>query len=115
MNEPGSEGAPTGPAGVCFQRAEIYDVVHRDTGEKIAGAAQKRNKHGLLFQGSLWRPAANTGSAAVDWEKFEEDFVARLAVTLGGEAQATPWPDFHEDELAGLVEQYAAAEWTESR
>ena len=115
VNEPGSEGAPTGPAGVCFQRAEIYDVVHGDTGEKIAGAAQKRNKHGLLFQGSLWRPAANVGGAAVDWEKFEEDFVARLAVTLGGEAQATPWPDLHEDELAGLVDQYASAEWTESR
>jgi lipoate-protein ligase A len=115
VNELGSEGAPTGPAGVCFQRAEIYDVVHGDTGEKIAGAAQKRNKHGLLFQGSLWRPAAHVAGAAVDWEKFAEDFVARLAVTLGGEAQATPWPDFHEDELAGLVEQYAAAEWTESR
>jgi hypothetical protein len=55
------------------------------------------------------------GGTAVDWEKFEDDFVARLAVTLGAEAQATPWPDFHEDELAGLVEQYAATEWTESR
>src|SRR6185369_15523189 len=38
--------------GVCFQRAEIYDVVHAPSGAKIAGAAQKRNKHGLLFQGS---------------------------------------------------------------
>jgi lipoate-protein ligase A len=104
-----------GPAGVCFQRAEIYDVVHERTGEKIAGAAQKRNKHGLLFQGSLWRPAANGGGAAVDWEKFEEDFVARLAVMLGGEASATPWPELNEDEMTGLVEQYAAAEWTEQR
>src|SRR6185369_5061730 len=46
-----------GPAGVCFQRAEVFDVVHERSGEKIAGAAQKRNKHGLLFQGSIWRPA----------------------------------------------------------
>jgi len=29
--------------GVCFQRAELYDVVNRATGAKIAGAAQKRN------------------------------------------------------------------------
>lgn len=115
VDEPASDGAGAGPAGVCFQRAEIYDVVHERTGEKIAGAAQKRNKHGLLFQGSLWRPAAAAGGAAVDWERFEADFVARLAVTLGGEAQPTPRPDFHEDELSGLVDQYSATEWTEYR
>jgi lipoate-protein ligase A len=115
VDEPASDGAAAGPAGVCFQRAEIYDVVHERTGEKIAGAAQKRNKHGLLFQGSLWRPAAGAGGVAVDWDRFEAEFVARLAVTLGGEAQPTPWPDFHEDELSGLVDQYSATEWTEYR
>ncbi len=115
---PWGQGAPPssrGPAGVCFQRAEIYDVVHERTGEKIAGAAQKRNKHGLLFQGSIWRPATTTDGGTVDWEKFEEDFVARLAGALGVEAQATPWPEFNEDELSALVEQYSATEWTEHR
>lgn len=115
VDEPAADGAAPGPAGVCFQRAEIYDVVHERTGEKIAGAAQKRNKHGLLFQGSLWRPAAGAGGVAVDWDRFETEFVARLAVTLGGEAQSTPWPDFHEDELSGLIDQYSAPEWTEYR
>jgi lipoate-protein ligase A len=42
------------------------------TGAKIAGGAQKRNKRGLLFQGSIWRPAA--GGDSVDWEKFGGDF-----------------------------------------
>lgn len=112
---PAADVAPAGPAGVCFQRAEIYDVVHGDTGEKISGAAQKRNKHGLLFQGSIWRPAASAGGVAVDWDKFTEDFVSRLATLLDSPARQTPWPDFHEDELAGLVEQYASPEWTESR
>lgn len=100
------------PAGVCFQRAEIFDVVHARTGEKIAGAAQKRNKRGLLFQGSIWRPAAGT---ALDWEKFHDDFVARLAFALGAVGEPTPWPDFNEDELSGLVEQYSSPEWNESR
>ena len=109
------EQVPTeaGPAGVCFQRAEIYDVVNERTGEKIAGAAQKRNKHGLLFQGSIWRPAA--GGAAVDWEKFGEDFVAGLARALEVTAEATPWPELNEEEVAGLTEQYAAPEWIEAR
>jgi len=57
------EGGVVGP-GVCFRRAEIFDVVHERTGEKVAGAAQKRNKSGLLVQGSLWKPACGT---LVDW------------------------------------------------
>ena len=98
--------------GVCFQRPELYDVVHAVTGEKIAGAAQKRNKHGLLFQGSIWRPAA---SAGVDWERFAQDFGARLAAALALAAEPTPWPDFNEDEVSGLTERYASPEWLEYR
>jgi lipoate-protein ligase A len=88
--------------GVCFQRAEIFDVVHGRSGEKIAGAAQKRNKHGLLFQGSIWRPAAGR---AVDWDKFQADFTAQLAAALGVTAELVPWPDLNEDEVSGLTEQ----------
>lgn len=101
------------PAGVCFQRAEVFDVVHRTTGAKIAGAAQKRNKHGLLFQGSLWRPAV--GPDPIDWERFETDFVTKLASTLGGEAVPVPWPELNEDEVSALTEQYSSAEWIEHR
>lgn len=99
-------------AGVCFQRAEVHDVVHTPSGAKIAGAAQKRNKHGLLFQGSIWRPAAGAG---VDWESFHDDFVSRLAAALDAEAHLTPWPDLNEDEVSGLVEQYSSPEWIEYR
>ena len=112
IDQPTGNGAAAGPAGVCFQRAEVYDVVNERTGEKIAGAAQKRNKQGLLFQGSIAKAA--TGGA-VDWEKFGDDFASALAATLGAEAQPTPWPEFHEDELGGLVEQYSSPEWTEGR
>lgn len=106
-----AEPAATGP-GVCFQQAELYDVIDPASGAKIAGAAQKRNKHGLLFQGSIWRPAAG---AAVDWERFREDFIAELASALALEAEAVPWPDLAEHEVEGLTEQYAAPEWNESR
>jgi lipoate-protein ligase A len=98
--------------GVCFQRAEIYDVVQAHGGAKIAGAAQKRNKRGLLFQGSIWRPAAG---AAVDWEKFHEDFTANRAAMLETTAEPVPWPELNEDEVAGLTEQYSAPEWLECR
>ncbi|QYM78917.1 lipoate--protein ligase family protein [Horticoccus luteus] len=110
--EPAAEGNACGAAGVCFQRAELYDVVHRESGEKIAGAAQKRNKHGLLFQGSLWRPAVG---APLDWDQLHDDFVAALAESLAVQAAPTPWPDFADDELSGLTDAYSSPEWIEAR
>lgn len=104
--------ACTGPAGVCFTRAERYDVIDPRSGEKIAGAAQKRNRHGLILQGSLWRPAA---PAVPDWDAFLDTFAAHLATTLRSPAETTPWPEFHEGEWEGLTETYASAEWIEQR
>ncbi len=106
------EGEKTKGPTVCFTRPELYDVVHPESGAKIAGAAQKRTKEGLLFQGSIWRPAA---AGVTDWEALQAAFVARLAEGLRAEAEETPWPDFVEAELDGLVEQYGATEWTEAR
>lgn len=108
-------GVPVGRTepvpGICFQRAELYDVVNAATGAKIAGAAQKRNKHGLLFQGSIERSAVGL----LDWDEFGERFTAALAQACGGEATPTPWPEFQEEEVAGLVEQYASPEWIDQR
>jgi pyridoxamine 5'-phosphate oxidase len=106
-------GEPGGPAGVCFERAEIFDVVHARVGAKIAGGAQKRNKRGLLFQGSIWKPAA--GGDAVDWDALGEEFVEGMAARLGAEASAAPWPEFAEGEEEGLAERYASPEWMELR
>jgi lipoyl(octanoyl) transferase len=111
--EPAAEGAACEPGPtVCFVRPELYDVLHADTGAKVAGAAQKRSKHGLLFQGSIAKPVL---SSALDWDAFEENFAGRLATLLITEAVATPWPDFAEGEQDGLTEQYASSEWIEYR
>jgi lipoyl(octanoyl) transferase len=100
-------------ADVCFQRAEIHDVVHEVSGAKIAGAAQKRNKHGLLFQGSISRTAV--ARADFDWEQFGTNFANKLAAVLNTEAQLVPWPELNDDEVSGLTEQYSSAEWVERR
>jgi lipoate-protein ligase A len=113
ISEPKAGAEPGGPVGVCFERAEIFDVVHAETGAKIAGGAQKRNKRGLLFQGSIWKPAA--GAAALDWDLLGADFVMRVAAALGAEASATPWPELDEAEVDGLTERYASPEWMEFR
>jgi lipoate-protein ligase A len=104
-------GQAAPPTGVCFQRAELYDVVHSVTGAKIAGAAQKRNKRGLLFQGSIEKNSVGP----VDWEVFAGRFTAALASALGATADPTPWPELNEDEVTGLIEQYSSPEWMEYR
>ena len=40
--------------GQCFVGAEQFDVLHHGT--KVAGAAQRRSRHGLLIQGSIQPP-----------------------------------------------------------
>lgn len=97
--------------GVCFQRAERYDVINTMTGAKIAGAAQKRNKNGLLFQGSI----AKASLGPLDWEDFSGRFTTALARVLGAQAEETPWPELNEDEVSGLIEQYSMPEWLEYR
>jgi len=107
-----ADPAPEAGPGVCFERAELHDVVHGRSGVKIAGAAQKRNKHGLLMQGSIWKPAVD---AQVDWDVLGGRFLAALAAVLGLPVTPTPWPDLDEDEVSGLIEQYASPEWLEYR
>jgi lipoate-protein ligase A len=108
---PPAAAAGAGPAGVCFESAEPSDVVHARSGAKIAGAAQKRNKRGLLFQGSIWQPAAGP----IDWDAFHDDFAARLAALIGVGAGRAPWPEINDEEAEGLAERYASPEWIESR
>lgn len=115
VTKPAGEDQPEGPGGVCFDRAEVHDVVQETTGAKIAGAAQKRNKHGLLFQGSIWRPAVTDDRTDFDWDRFETDFIARLAAALEAPAEPAPWPDLNDEEVSGLTEQYASMEWLEYR
>ncbi len=102
---------PDTPAGICFSRAEISDVVLESTGAKVAGAAMKRNKNGLLFQGSIWKPLL----PGFDWEAFGEGFAARLGVDTGSRLETPGWPAFNPDEEEALIAQYGSEEWIEAR
>ena|ERR1043166_760094 len=50
--------------GQCFVGAETFDVLWRE--RKIAGAAQRRNRNGLLIQGSIQPP---DGVQRAEWER----------------------------------------------
>jgi lipoate-protein ligase A len=51
--------------GQCFVGHEKFDLLWQ--GRKVAGAAQRRNKLGLLIQGSVQPPPLNL--AKVDWQE----------------------------------------------
>lgn len=46
----------TGDGPSCFQHPVPGDIVDPLTGKKLAGAAQRRTRHGLLHQGSIVAP-----------------------------------------------------------
>lgn len=100
-----------GGAGVCFQRPELYDVVRLHDGVKLAGAALKRGKRGLLLQGSVAREPA----ALADWDAFAESYIDRLAHVLDCARASTGSLQLDDEEVAALTEQYASTEWLEQR
>ena len=77
--------------GQCFIGAEKHDLLYGE--KKIAGAAQRRNKHGLLIQGSVQPPPPNMPRAewqnamkqvadkswGVQWREFSKSPTPRVA------------------------------------
>ena len=95
--------------GRCFVGSEKFDVLAN--GKKIAGAAQKRNKLGLLIQGSI-QPAQK------DWKRTEwEEALLRVGETRF----AMEWAELKptEDLLARAgaldAEKYSRKEYNERR
>ena len=112
LQKPNCQAPQANNFSVCFKQTERMDVVRADDGRKIAGAAQKRTRRGLLFQGSVSRPVA---SELKVWEEFVEIFARKLGDKLGAtpeEFTGTPWP---ERKLAETAAQFAAKEWNEKR
>ena len=110
----GAEPAAT-PArkpGVCFVQPEIFDVVRADDARKLAGAAQKRTRAGLLFQGSVDRSAC---SEIADWAMFDEAFLARLAMVCDAEIEASEFPVFHADRAAEAHAMFGSEAWNARR
>jgi lipoate-protein ligase A len=95
--------------GQCFVGYEKFDVLWQ--GKKIAGAAQRRNKLGLLIQGSVQAPPV--GLQRGDWERAMRD--------AGTKIFGAQWSDGERDEVltvrvAELVrEKYSQRSYNEKR
>ena len=71
--------------GQCFQGHEMFDVLWR--GQKIAGAAQRRTRDGLLIQGSV--QPRRLSQARADWQQAMCDVACS--------AHGAQWVEFEPD------------------
>jgi lipoate-protein ligase A len=97
------------PPGQCFQGYEMHDVLWR--GQKVAGAAQRRTRDGLLIQGSV--QPRRLAQARTDWQQ------AMCDVACAG--QGAQWVEFKPDaplteRAQALVRQkYSQASYNQKR
>jgi lipoate-protein ligase A len=86
----------------CFEMAVQFDLKLR--GEKVAGAAIRRNRKGLLLQGSIQRL------------ELPAEFDLMLAQALGEQVDSSVVSDLNLEQAAHLAkEKYGAAEWNRRR
>jgi lipoate-protein ligase A len=95
--------------GACFEGYEKSDVLWH--GRKIAGAAQRRNKLGLLIQGSVQPPPVPLERA--DWERAMVE-AARAAWAIDWQAMP-PDANFESQVEALVTEKYALGEYNQKR
>ena len=108
----GPPEAATAGLGVCFVRAERNDLVRADNGMKIAGAAQKRNRCGMLFQGSVSRTAA---PEVKDWDAVGARFAEELGRALAIPVETWTKAAWSAAALEVETARYASKEWNEER
>lgn len=103
-----SEGAEQ-----CFVTPAANDVLRSD-GRKIAGAALKRNRKGLLIQGSIDRGAL---PQSFDYGKFQDTLLEALSSYLHLEPGQLNdiRPLFKSARIEAEKTRFASREWTEKR
>jgi lipoate-protein ligase A len=101
--------AVAGMAGRCFAGAEQHDVLC--DGAKVAGAAQRRTRDGLLIQGSVQFGGGNPERIAI-----EEALLAAAATEWGiAWAGYEPAEDVQEQAAKLATEKYGCRAWNETR
>lgn len=93
-------------ADLCFENPVQHDLVGTNE-RKIAGAGQRRTRHGLLHQGSV----AASFSDDPDFQKRSENLAMRLAVEWENFSPIINIEDIHQR----IGNRYGRSEWTDRR
>lgn len=93
----------------CEHHAEPHDLVLKSDGRKVAGAAQRRTKHGLLLEGYISRPLL----AGCNWIQFEEEFPVALGKALNSPPVAVASPIYDQADHEGTWAKFNSAAWNQ--
>lgn len=100
-----SPGAEASGGALCFDNPVSYDLIDRG-GRKLAGAGQRRTRHGLLHQGSV-----AAGAIPMDFHKRAELLAGCLALEWTAIAYQPP-PAVIARKIA---DRYGRKQWTARR
>lgn len=98
--------------GQCFVGAEKNDILFE--GRKIGGAAQRRNRDGLLIQGSIQCSGTRLPGSPSDW-------IQAMIQSAPVPVSANPWDDWQQDthftdRVGSLAnEKYGSDQWNRRR
>ena len=97
--------------GDCFEEPVGWDLMNYDSSEKIAGAAMKRSRKGLLLQGTISR----CDEWVLDGKRFESNFIYFLSEILGEQAEHQDWPVELLTGREEVYEQFSSLNWKKNR
>jgi lipoyl(octanoyl) transferase len=97
---------------ICFKQAEVYDVIIPNTDRKIAGAAMKRNHHGLLIQGSIQKKAA---SQVKNWDNFKHIFIKEINAHFNTHSILVNWPTYTKQQQEKTFSMFSSTSWNLKR
>ena len=104
-----SEGTnlPSAIPGKCFEEPVAHDLSRPEDGSKIAGAAMKRSREGLLLQGSVQKGLVGN----IAWGQLAETFAERIAAFLGTNLERLDWGNGWEKDWQQFSMEIESATW----
>ena len=100
-----------GIPGNCFLEPVGRDLMTATGSNKLAGAAMKRTKIGILIQGTI----DLTSIENLDLVEFQRSFISELSKLVCEETEVIEWPESFLNERALYVNQFASVPWRENR
>ena len=98
--------------GKCFLEPVPRDVVLARDGKKIAGAAIKKTRAGILLQGTVDQLGLPD---AMDWVRFQNLFLEGIADYLDSSPEPVSWPDDFASARKPYLRQFASEQWLRHR
>lgn len=100
-----------GIPGDCFREPVAKDIMSEDGTKKIAGAAMKKTRTGVLVQGTLDKRLL----PSFEGEVFLSAFVKEVSCLLNEQSEFFDWPKGFEQGRSPFIRQFASLPWLKDR